>query len=335
MSLAVQSAFTAESLFAAPFLWPRCPVPGAAILPGTMLAQGIAFRFAKNDTRLQPGQRNLEKQPLQPATRFFTKYESYPVQSQVYEAEEAMPALNMQFGESIALSASYPQHVATKLSQILLQEQEIRGNEAVANDANFGLVLNGDNAGTGKWSVASTDPWKHFKDANGAITRKFGVMEPGQELRLYLTYEDFYSLINNPQFVAKWGDAAAPTSASAIEEKLRDYLMGGYPPEIRANFRLKVGMDTGFTGNVGQIDEDEDAIFLINSGSVLFRAFPDVGSGGSGLELRSWSKGYTLLDPFVETYNDEATDALVWRAKHAKSLEIYDTTGAVKFKNMS
>lgn len=293
-----------------------------------MRARAVAYRYAKEDAREQPGKRDLQKRALQPATRFFTTRQAYDVFADLFEAEEAMPRDQMAFGQSTGLTATYPGHVTRKLAQILLQEQEQRAADVVSVDGNFGDVIVGST--DGYWSSSTVDPWLHFQAANEYITKSFGALEPGQELRLYLTYADAYALLSNAAFNRKWGDGASP-DLSMIEAKLRDFLMTGYPPEMRAAFRLKVGMASGFTGNIGQTNT---ADFYVNGGSILFRAFPDVGAGSDGLEMRSWAKGYTLFDPLVETYEDDINDAMIWRVKHAKSLEVYDTTGGVKFKGM-
>jgi hypothetical protein len=331
LSIATTAAFNEPSLFVSLDLFPRCPIPGAAVLPGSSKAVGVAYRYAKNDIRKQPGQRNLEKVPLQQATRVSTGYESYDIESQFYEIEEAMPKMNLENGAAIGLSSTYAGHVSTKLATALLQDQETRCNDIVSVDGNFATVIDGSTAGP--WSDATTNPWANFDAAINAINKNFGSPERGMSTILVLTTADYFSLINNPFFTAKWGDATAPLDFDAMERVIGSYINGMLPAELRTKFRLRVAGATGYGDqNIGQTGTPD---YLFTAGSVLARTMDAVGSGDGGLMRRSYGKGYNLVDPSVETYTDDGIDAIIYRAKMANTLSVYDTTGGVKFKNMT
>ena len=85
LQIAARAAFTEPSLFIAEFLFPRTPVPGAAIKPGEMTYRGKAFRVRKNQNRQSPGTVDLRAVEFAEPQRVFSTLEDYDVDAPIYQ----------------------------------------------------------------------------------------------------------------------------------------------------------------------------------------------------------------------------------------------------------
>ena len=331
IQIAAQAAFNSPGSYVAGDLFPRCPIPGAAMRPGQNAYVGTAYRAPKNQNRKQPGELSLEMVPGRAPPRLFTSLEDYEVSSKVYEVETpiseyARPTLD-KFGVQ-----NYERDVVTpQLVSALLQDREVRALAIASNTANFG----GNTAGN--WGDDTNDPIEQLDVAIRLIEQGFGTLGPEHALHLVLSDDAFRALRNNAKVRSRFN--IVQDSPATPEE------IGGYVAKILTlgasgiGFRIKVAKATGApSANEGQgtapayLYANKAALVVAAKASTtplasIERAAALQSSSQADLRYRSWGRGYVMLDPTITSRTDEATNELFYRGAHATSDTLYDSTG--------
>ena len=330
LQLAMRAAFTEPVLYVGEFLFPRTPIPGAAIKPEEMTYRAKAFRVAKNQNRQSPGEVDLRAVPFQEAQRVFSTLEDYDVEAPIYRV--AAPIMNDQLKTMSQFGiANWEQSVASPLIVNTLLNDRERRVAAKLVSGNFGTNYTG--SGDGYWTDDSVDPIEQIQQAVIAMEQAGGTLEDGQEYRMMFSQADFNAFVRNAQVRARFGDASAPATPADVLNLIKNTIMAGYPSAMQAAFDIRIAKATAATGNVGQ---NPSPTYIISNKTCLVRSQPTLqGNSGDGLLIRSWGKGYSMLDLTVDTYQKDDEEALYYRGKHATAEEVYDSSLGVLWSNIT
>lgn len=330
LQIAARAAFTEPSLYAAEFLFPRVPIPGAAIKPGEMVYRGKAFRVRKNQNRQSPGTIDLRAVEFQEPTRVFSTLEDYDVEAPIYQVATPIMTAQLETMDRFGI-ANWEEDVASPfLVNTLLNDRERRA-AALLVSGNFGQTFTG--SGDGYWSDDSVDPIGQIQDAVIAIEQNGGTLEAGQIYRMMFSQNDFNSFVKNAQVRARFGDASAPATPSDVINLLKNTVMAGYPVEMQNAFEIRIAKATASTGNVGL---NPTPAYVIENKSCLVRSQPTIqGNSGDGLRRRAWGKGYSMMELTIDTYEKTEQQAIYYRGQHATAESVYDETLGVLFDTMT
>lgn len=321
LQIAARAAFTEPSLFIAEFLFPRTPVPGAAIKPGEMTYRGKAFRVRKNQNRQSPGTVDLRAVEFAEPQRVFSTLEDYDVDAPIYQVATPIMTAQLQTMDRFGIS-NWEEDVATPfLVNTLLNDRERRA-AALLVSGNFGDTYTG--AGDGYWTDDSVDPVAQIQEAVIQIEQNGGTLENGQNYRLMFSQGDFNAFVNNAKVRARFGDASAPATPADVLNLIKNTVMAGYPPEMQAAFEIRIAKATAATDNIGQ---NTTPAYIVSDKTCLVRSQPTIqGNSGDGLRRRAWGKGYSMLELTIDTYEKTDEQAIYYRGQHATSESVYDDT---------
>jgi len=309
-------------LYIAAILFPRVPVPGAAIKPDEMVYRGKGFRAKKNQNRQTPGKLNLKATPFTKPNRIFNTIEDYDIESTIYWVDAPVMNAQLETMDRFGIMNYEEDIVQPQLISALLNERESRVSDVLVA-GNFGFVIDG-SAGDGYWDDDAVDPIKQVQNAILSIEQKGGTWEEGQMYAFVFSQDAFNAFINNANVRARFGDASAPATPEDILNLLKNTIMAGYPPEVQGSFTIRIAKATGTDANLGQ---NADPEYFIKNKAVLIRTIKGIdGNAGDGLRKRAWAKGYSLLDVMISAYEDDGEEATYYRAKHAYGDQIYDET---------
>lgn len=331
VQIAALAAFNTPASYVAGFIFPRCPIPGAAMAPGENKFRGKAYRVKKNLNRQAPGEVSLEMQPDQRPPRLFTGIEDYDLTCNVYHvdtpiSEYAEPTMN-RFG----IENYESDVVAPFLVNAMLNDREKRVSDIISNTANFG-----GNA-SGFWADDNVDPIEQLDTAARAIEQGFGTLGPEHTFRLMMSDDAFRAFRNNAKVRARFriveDTPATPSEVSSYINKILTLEAGGGP-----GFEIRVAKATAATTNVGQ---NTSPTYLIANKAVLVvgaresttpltaipRSAELQGRAEADLRLRSWGRAYTMLDPTISSHTDKDTAAIIYRGAHATTDVVYDSSG--------
>ena len=330
LQIAARAAFTEPSLYIAEFLFPRTPIPGAAIKPGEMVYRGKAYRVKKNQNRQSPGTTDLRAVEFQEPQRVFSTLEDYDVDAPVFQV--ATPIMTAQLATMDRFGISnWEEDVASPfLVDTLLNDRERRA-AALLVSGNFGTTFTG--SSDGYWTDDSVDPIEQIQQAVIDIEQGGGTLEAGQMYRMMFSQADFNAFVRNAQVRARFGDAAAPATPADVLNLVKNTVMAGYPAEMQAAFEIRIAKATASTGNVGQ---NATPAYVVTNKTCLVRSQPTIqGNSGDGLRRRSWGKGYSMLELTIDTYEKTDEQAIYYRGQHATAESVYDDTLGVLFDTMT
>ena len=322
LQIAARAAFTEPVLYVGEFLFPRTPIPGAAIKPGSMTYQAKAFRVKKNQNRVSPGTVDLRAQEFQQPQRVFSTLEDYDVEAPTYVV--ATPIMNAQLATMDRFGlANWEQDVATPLLVDTLLNDRERRVAAKLVSGNFGTNYTG--SSDGYWTDDAVDPIEQIQNAVISIEQAGGTLENGQMYRMMFSQNDFNAFVRNAQVRARFGDASAPATPEDVLNLIKNTVMAGYPADFQSRFEIRIAKATASTDNIGQTSPGP--AYIIADKTCLIRSQPTIqGNSGDGIRQRSWGKGYSMLDLTIDTYERTDEEALYYRGKHATAEEIYDDT---------
>jgi len=330
LQIAARAAFTEPSLYVAEFLFPRVPVPGAAIKPGEMTYRGKAFRVRKNQNRQSPGFTDLRAKEFQEPQRVFSTLEDYDVDSPVYQVATPVMTAQLQTMDRFGV-INWEEDVATPfLVNTLLNDRETRAS-ALLVSGNFGTTFTG--SSDGYWTDDTVDPIEQIQQAVIDIEQNGGTLESGQMYRLMFSQADFNAFVRNAKVRARFGDAAAPATPNDVLNLVKNTVMAGYPAEMQAAFEIRIAKATATTDNIGQ---NSIPAYIVTDKTCLVRSIPTIqGNSGDGIRRRAWGKGYSMMELTIDTYEKTEEQALYYRAQHATSESVYDDTLGVLFDTMT
>ena len=196
LQIAARAAFTEPSLYIAEFLFPRTPIPGAAIKPGEMVYRGKAYRVKKNQNRQSPGTTDLRAVEFQEPQRVFSTLEDYDVDAPVFQV--ATPIMTAQLATMDRFGISnWEEDVASPfLVDTLLNDRERRAAQLLVS-GNFGSNFSG--SADGYWTDDSVDPIEQIQQAVIDIEQGGGTLEAGQMYRMMFSQADFNAFVRNAQ----------------------------------------------------------------------------------------------------------------------------------------
>ena len=142
LQIAARAAFTEPSLYVAEFLFPRTPIPGAAIKPGEMVYRGKAFRVLKNQNRVSPGTTDLRAVEFQEPQRIFSTLEDYDVDAPVFQVATPIMTTQLTTMDRFGISNWEEDVAAPFLVNTLLNDRERRA-AALLVSGNFGKNFTG------------------------------------------------------------------------------------------------------------------------------------------------------------------------------------------------
>ena len=330
LQIAARAAFTEPSLYVAEFLFPRTPIPGAAIKPGEMVYRGKAYRVKKNQNRQSPGTTDLRAVEFQEPQRIFSTLEDYDVDAPVFQVATPIMTAQLQTMDRFGIS-NWEEDVATPfLVDTLLNDRERRA-AALLVSGNFGTNFSG--AGDGYWTDDSVDPIEQIQSAVISIEQGGGTLEAGQMYRMMFSQADFNAFVRNAQVRARFGDAAAPATPADVLNLIKNTVMAGYPAEMQAAFEIRIAKATASTDNVGQ---NTTPAYVVTNKTCLVRSQPTIqGNSGDGLRRRSWGKGYSMLELTIDTFEKTDEQAIYYRGQHATAESVYDDTLGALFATMT
>lgn len=330
LQIAARAAFTEPSLYAAEFLFPRTPIPGAAIKPGEMVYRGKAFRVRKELNRQSPGTIDLRAVEFQEPTRVFSSLEDYDVEAPIFAVATPIQTVQIETMDRFGI-ANWEEDVASPfLVSTLLNDRERRA-AATLQSGNFGQTFVGSSAGY--WSDDSVDPIAMIQEAVITIEQGGGTLEAGQIYRMMFSQGEFNAFVRNAQVRARFGDASAPATPNDVINLLKNTVLAGYPVEFQNAFEIRIAKATASTGNVGQ---NPSPTYVIENKSCLVRSQPTIqGNSGDGLRRRAWGKGYSMMELTIDTYERTDQQAVYYRGQHATSESIYDASLGVLFDTMT
>ena len=331
LQIAARAAFTEPSLYVAEFLFPRTPIPGAAIKPGEMVYRGKAFRVLKNQNRQSPGTTDLRAVEFQEPQRIFSTLEDYDVDAPVFQVATPIMTTQLTTMDRFGISNWEEDVAAPFLVNTLLNDRERRA-AALLVSGNFGKNFTG--AGDGYWTDDSVDPIEQIQQAVIDIEQNGGTLESGQMYRMMFSQADFNAFVRNAQVRARFGDAAAPATPADVLNLIKNTVMAGYPAEMQAAFEIRIAKATATTGNVGQ--PTPGPAYVVTDKTCLVRSQPTIqGNSGDGLRRRSWGKGYSMLELTIDTYEKTDEQAIYYRGQHATAESVYDTSLGALFATMT
>jgi len=330
LQIAARAAFTEPALFIAEFLFPRTPVPGAAIKPGEMTYRGKAFRVRKNQNRQSPGTVDLRAVEFAEPQRVFSTLEDYDVESPIFQVATPIMTAQLQTMDRFGIS-NWEEDVATPfLVNTLLNDRERRA-AALLVSGSFGQTYTG--SGDGYWTDDSVDPVAQIQEAVIQIEQNGGTLENGQNYRMMFSQADFNAFVRNANVRARFGDASAPATPADVLNLIKNTVMAGYPPEMQAAFEIRIAKATAATDNIGQ---NTTPSYIVQDKTCLVRSQPTIqGNSGDGLRRRAWGKGYSMLELTIDTYEKTDEQAIYYRAQHATSESVYDNTLGVLWESVT
>ena len=330
LQIAARAAFTEPSLYIAEFLFPRTPIPGAAIKPGEMVYRGKAYRVRKNQNRQSPGTTDLRAVEFQEPQRVFSTLEDYDVDAPVFQVATPIMTAQLATMDRFGISNGEEDVASPFLVDTLLNDRERRAAQLLVS-GNFGSNFSG--AVDGYWTDDSVDPIEQIQQAVIDIEQGGGTLEAGQMYRMMFSQADFNAFVRNAQVRARFGDAAAPATPADVLNLIKNTVMAGYPAEMQAAFEIRIAKATASTGNVGP---NPSPTYVVTDKTCLVRSQPTIqGNSGDGLRRRSWGKGYSMLELTIDTYEKTDEQAIYYRGQHATAESVYDSTLGVLFDTMT
>lgn len=332
VQVAALAAFNRPGSYIAPALFPRCPIPGAAMKPGDNTFRGTAYRVEKNNNRRLPGELSLEMVPGRRPNRTYSTLEDYSLSAKLYHLDEpvsshALPTLD-RFGiDNYLADVAVPSVMSG-----LLQDRERRVAALIADTANFG------GNSSSSWLDDNIDPIEQLDTALRTMLLGFGEFDPTlHSLQFVLALNAWTAFRNNAKVRARFKITEdTPVMPGEMSTYIGKVLSVGdtvYPVNIRiASASDGGGANEGETFS-GSFIIDDVAVLAINGrpSEIPLRTIASAAAlqsqAEADLRTRSWGRGYSMLDPTVSTIKPEETSEMITRVEHATTDTIYDATG--------
>lgn len=327
ISAAAMAALNPPDSYIAPFLFPRVPVIGAALKPGDNTYRGTAYRVVKKAAVGVDEISDVYQPGVKPNT-VRADLEDYELTAALYSLDHEQPLAGMKTMDRYGID-NYAGEVAVPLvfEQLLLR-RERRAVTVATTTGNFG----GNSAED--WTDDTVDPIESIQDALLTIGPLF-IPGPQNVWRMAFGPAAWKAFINNAKVRARFKTTSdSPTTPAQVLE----YLTGTMQLGGKNGLEIMIASAVAAAGNVGQ---DPAAAYLFNNKCALVAStratatpITDAAASAalktqadSALRIRTWGRGYSMLDPNVRVLEVEERDVMVFRGEHATTDTVVDSTG--------
>ena len=325
---AAMAAMNTEADFFANVLFPRCPIIGAALKPGDNTYRGTAYKVNRNQN-IAPDEVSDEYITGVPANTIPVTLEDYEVAAKLYhlstqESLKALPTLG-RFGIDNWLSDV----AAPTVMGRLLVKRELRALTVATTTGNYAANT------AGNWADDTSDPIEQIQLAFRTIQPIFRPDAAMHEWILNFSMDAWHSFVNNAAVRARF---AATQNSPANPGDVIAYLTGVMRVGNDIPMRIHVASASQQAGNIGQ--NATPSYILSNKAMLVCNAKSNTAAlndlnfseslaarAQADLRIRSWGRGYVMLDPTIRTFEIEDNDIMKVVGEHATTDTIFDASG--------